>query len=253
MPTSNDRFGRAGAPNRLEANAIMSVDGSMPTTDPRGTRSAISAVIFPSPQLPPQHLGWNGRLNGPADLNTTSCLSCHIAAQYPAVTSLVPVGAVPDGGPTPPAQGGSPQWMLWFRNLPAGTSFDERTYSTDFSFQVAISLQNFFDVKTQQQQKELEAKLKVITHLEARSGGPVKVMSDLSGAMPDKLWLTEFNEAAGMVKMSGFSVDEQTIADFLRRLGSSSYFTGVDLDETTQVTQENVKQKKFTLKAPVNS
>jgi hypothetical protein len=52
--------------------------------------------------------------------------------------------------------------------------------------------------------------------------------------------------------MSGYSVDEQTIADFLRRLGSSSYFTGVDLEETTQVTQENVKQKKFTLKAQVN-
>jgi type IV pilus assembly protein PilN len=107
-------------------------------------------------------------------------------------------------------------------------------------------------VKIQAQQKELEEKLKVITQLEARSGGPVKVMSDLSGAMPDKLWLTEFSEAAGTVKMSGYSVDEQTIADFLRRLGSSSYFTGVDLEETTQVTQENIKQKKFTLKAQVN-
>ena len=107
-------------------------------------------------------------------------------------------------------------------------------------------------VKIQAQQKELEEKLKVSTQLEARSGGPVKVMSDLSGAMPDKLWLTEFNEAAGTVKMSGYSVDEQTIADFLRRLGSSTYFTGVDLEETTQVTQENVKQKKFTLKAQVN-
>jgi type IV pilus assembly protein PilN len=107
-------------------------------------------------------------------------------------------------------------------------------------------------VKIQAQQKELEEKLKVITQLEARSGGPVKVMSDLAGAMPDKLWLTEFNEAAGTVKMSGFSVDEQTIADFLRRLGSSTYFTGVDLEETTQVTHENVKQKKFTLKAQVN-
>jgi type IV pilus assembly protein PilN len=107
-------------------------------------------------------------------------------------------------------------------------------------------------MRIQAQQKELQEKLNVITQLEARSGGPVKVMSDLSGAMPDKLWLTEFNEAAGTVKMSGFSVDEQTIADFLRRLGSSSYFTSVDLEETTQVTQENVKQKKFTLKAQVN-
>jgi type IV pilus assembly protein PilN len=107
-------------------------------------------------------------------------------------------------------------------------------------------------VRIQQQQKELEAKLNVITQLEARSGGPVKVMADLSGAMPDKLWLTEFSETGGTVKMSGYSVDEQTIADFLRKLGTSSFFTGVDLEETTQVTQENIKQKKFTLKAQVN-
>ena len=105
-------------------------------------------VIFNTPQLPPQHLGWNGRLNGPADLNTTSCMSCHITAQYPAVTSLVPDGAVPDGGPTPPAQGGSDEWMKWFANIRCATSMDPRTYSTDFSFQVAIALQNFFNVKS---------------------------------------------------------------------------------------------------------
>ncbi len=111
----------------------------------------------------------------------------------------------------------------------------------------------FADVmKIQAQQRELEEKLKVISQLEARSGGPVKMLSDLSGATPEKLWLNEFTEAGGAARMTGFSVDEQTIADFLRRLGSSSYFAGVDLEETTQVTQDNIKQKKFTLRAQVN-
>lgn len=105
-------------------------------------------VIFNTPQLPPQHLGWNGRLNGPADLNTTSCMSCHITAQYPQVTSLVPDGAVPDGGHTPPKQGGSDEWMKWFQNVRCATSMDPQAYSTDFSFQVAIALQNFFNVKS---------------------------------------------------------------------------------------------------------
>lgn len=107
-------------------------------------------------------------------------------------------------------------------------------------------------VKIQAQQRELEEKLKVITQLEARSGGPVHVLADLSGATPDKLWLAEFAETGGSVRMTGFSVDEQTIADFLRRLGTSAYFAGVDLEETTQVTEANVKQKKFTLRAQVN-
>jgi len=108
--------------------------------------------IFDSKDLPPQHLGWNGRLNGPADLNTTSCMSCHITAQYPAVTSLVPTGAVPDGGAKPPAQGGTPEWMKWFQNIRCATSMDPRAYSTDFSFQVAIALQNFATVHGQEEQ-----------------------------------------------------------------------------------------------------
>ncbi|SPE42742.1 conserved exported hypothetical protein [Candidatus Sulfopaludibacter sp. SbA3] len=117
-----------------------------PPTKTKVNPKLTQTVIFDDAQLPPQHLGWNGRLNGPADLNTTSCLSCHIAAQYPAVTSLVPVGAVPDGGPKPPAQGGTDEWMKWFQNLRCATSMDPRTYSTDFSFQVAIALQNFATV-----------------------------------------------------------------------------------------------------------
>jgi type IV pilus assembly protein PilN len=111
----------------------------------------------------------------------------------------------------------------------------------------------FADVmKIQAQQRELEAKLKVISQLEARSAGPVRMLSDLSGATPEKLWLQEFAETGGTARVTGFSVDEQTIADFLRRLGTSSYFAGVDLEETTQVTQDNIKQKKFTLRAQVN-
>ncbi len=38
--------------------------------------------------------------------------------------------------------------MKWFQNVRCATSMDPRTYSTDFSFQVAIALQNFFDVKS---------------------------------------------------------------------------------------------------------
>jgi len=119
-----------------------------PFTETKVNPALKETVIFNTSELPPQHLGWNGRLNGPADLNDTSCMSCHIAAQYPALTSLVPDGAVPDGTPNPPVQGGSDAWMKWFQNLRCATSMDERAYSTDFSFQVAISLQNFASVRS---------------------------------------------------------------------------------------------------------
>ena len=120
-----------------------------PFTETKVNPNLKEQAIFNTPELPPQHLGWNGRLNGPADLNSTSCMSCHITAQYPQLTSLVPPNAVPDGwGPTNvPAGVGNQTWMEWFQNLDCATSMDQRAYSTDFSFQVAISLTNFATVR----------------------------------------------------------------------------------------------------------
>lgn len=121
---------------------------AFPATETRVNPDLEETVIFAdagmNPHLPPQHLGWNGRLNGPVDLSTTSCLSCHINAQYPALVSLVPDGAVPDGGAEVPAQAGTDEWMFWFQNTPAAIPTTPSAFSTDFSFQVAISLTNFF-------------------------------------------------------------------------------------------------------------
>jgi hypothetical protein len=42
---------------------------------------------------------------------------------------------------------GSKEWMRWFQNLHCGERFDadKPTSSTDFSLQLAASLQNFFN------------------------------------------------------------------------------------------------------------
>ncbi len=112
--------------------------------------------VFAEPFMPPQHLGWNSRLNGPADLNTSSCMSCHNMGQYPSLNSLVflpgppnvpPAGMLPAGGPTPPTDGGSEAWMQYFKNQQAATPFNPKAYSTDMSMQVMISLQNFYTMK----------------------------------------------------------------------------------------------------------
>src|SRR5262249_29378718 len=71
-----------------------------------------------------------------------------------------------------------------------------------------------------QQKQELREKLRVIAQLEAKKVGPVRILTDLSEATPDKLWLTEYTETNGKLRLSGLGVDEQTVADFLRRLGA---------------------------------
>jgi hypothetical protein len=92
-------------------------------------------------ELPPTHLGWNGRLNGPVDNPMSSCMSCHATGEYPVLSALSPL--FQEVSPAP----GSAAWMRWFRNLKCGVPFDadasQPPQSTDFSLQLADSIQNF--------------------------------------------------------------------------------------------------------------
>lgn len=107
-------------------------------------------------------------------------------------------------------------------------------------------------VQMERQKKELQEKLAVIHDLEAKKVGPVRMLTDLSDATPEKLWLTEFVETGGAARLSGLGVDEQTVADFLRRLDSSPFFVGVDLEETSQVENAGVKHKRFVIRANID-
>lgn len=90
-------------------------------------------------ELPPTHLGWNGRLNGPVDNPMSSCMSCHSTAAVPALVALNPLFD------TNPAAPSSPKWMKWFRNVHCDESFNPKLKMkpTDYSLQLAVSIQNF--------------------------------------------------------------------------------------------------------------
>lgn len=107
-------------------------------------------------------------------------------------------------------------------------------------------------VQMEREKKELQEKLAVIRELEAKKFGPVRMLADLSGSTPDKLWLTDFAEKAGSIRLAGLGVDEQTVADFMRRLATSPYFRSVDLEETSEVKNEAAKHKRFVIRAQVN-
>jgi type IV pilus assembly protein PilN len=96
---------------------------------------------------------------------------------------------------------------------------------------------------------ELKQKVKVIDDLSKKKVGPVRVMESLSGATPVRLWLTEFKENAGNLSLNGMAVDNQTVADFLKALSITAYFKDVELVETSQVEQDKLLLKKFSLRS----
>jgi type IV pilus assembly protein PilN len=95
----------------------------------------------------------------------------------------------------------------------------------------------------------LKQKLAVIEDLSKKKVGPVRVMESLSASAPERLWLTEFREAAGSLTVTGMAIDNQTIADFLKALQASRYFKDVELVETIQTQQDKTQFKKFSVRS----
>lgn len=94
-------------------------------------------VLNKSPLLPPQHLGWGGRLNGPVDNPVSGCVSCHSLAGYPQREVVPPKTVEYD----------SPQWMSWFKNVKSGEPPAPGSDSLDFSLQLSEGVKHFNEWK----------------------------------------------------------------------------------------------------------
>ena len=99
--------------------------------------------------------------------------------------------------------------------------------------------------------KDFKGKYKIIEELNRKKSGPVLVMESLSNATPASLWLTDLRESGGGVTMTGLAIDNQTVADFMKALAASKYFTSVELVETTQGTGPTASLKRFSIKTGV--
>jgi type IV pilus assembly protein PilN len=97
--------------------------------------------------------------------------------------------------------------------------------------------------------KEVKSKHQVIEDIDKKKAGPVRVMQSLSAATPGALWLTQFKETGGNLTITGVATDNQTIAEFLKALGSHAHFKDTELVETTQNDQASVAPKRFSIKS----
>ncbi|MGW8313726.1 MAG: PilN domain-containing protein [Desulfuromonadales bacterium] len=96
-------------------------------------------------------------------------------------------------------------------------------------------------------QKALRAKLDVLDRLKSSRIGPLYILNALYEALPEKLWLTRFQESSGRANISGIGVNEETVALFMKNLEASDFFDGVELKVTRQIVQDQIKFQQFDL------
>jgi Tfp pilus assembly protein PilN len=80
----------------------------------------------------------------------------------------------------------------------------------------------------------LENKVSLIKRLKVEQKGPVHMLDELSKALPDFVWLTNLDETAGGVKLTGESNGLTAVAGFIEALQRSGWFPAMDLVSATE-------------------
>jgi type IV pilus assembly protein PilN len=70
----------------------------------------------------------------------------------------------------------------------------------------------------------LEAKIQLINNLKTNQKGPVRLMDEISKAMPDLVWLSDLTVSGDQVSLKGRTLSPNAVATYLENLKKSPFF-----------------------------
>lgn len=87
-------------------------------------------------------------------------------------------------------------------------------------------LQPFIDKVEELEAKRalLKRKVDVINDLKNKQHGPVRIMDEVSRALPDLVWLTQLKLAGNAITLTGQAMDENAVANYYSNLDASPFF-----------------------------
>lgn len=172
--------------------------------------------------------------------------------------------------------------VIFFHLQTAGQLEDIKRRNTILQADVARLKQEVGDYdKVRAQREELLRQRKTIQALEAGRTGPVYLLREMSEILspgkgptfdrityeetlrrdpnagfnaswdPRRVWVEGYAEDHKQIKLRGSAKSNEDVAEFLKRLNSSVFFSDVNLDSTNQTSGRSIKYVTFSLSAKV--
>ncbi|PID77739.1 MAG: hypothetical protein CSB21_03835 [Deltaproteobacteria bacterium] len=94
----------------------------------------------------------------------------------------------------------------------------------------------------------LNNKLDVIKSLQNDRRFGIGVMEELTKVVvPGRVWFKNVKLDKKSIYFSGYSLDDRAVADFMRNLEKSSFFSNVELKEVSEYKIKNIEVRKFSI------
>ena len=91
---------------------------------------------------------------------------------------------------------------------------------------------------------EFEHKIEVINNLKENQRGPVRIMDEVSRALPELVWLERVNLQGTALTLTGRAMDENNVANYISNLDASPFFQEPVLTDLARADQDTFR---FTL------
>lgn len=99
----------------------------------------------------------------------------------------------------------------------------------------------------EKREKQVTAMLAAIANLMKVKQGPTIYFDNLNVILPPEIWMTTLTHNRGAVLIQGYSFSNNAIAQLMKNMEKSDYFTGVNLRTINKTKFGNETLKKFTI------
>lgn len=102
---------------------------------------------------------------------------------------------------------------------------------------------------------KLQEKMDMIVKLQEQNVGPVRVLDELSLKIPsNKIWLEDISLNGNRMTMTGKTLENQEVANFMKQLENSLFFSNIDLKKVTKdKSVKGVPMLSFSMNTNMNS
>ena len=99
---------------------------------------------------------------------------------------------------------------------------------------------------------DLNNKIAIINKLKSDSSLTVRVLDEVSKVIDNnRMWLTSLNQRGSNLKLTGYALDNQTVAQFMDELKTSPYVSSVNLNNSSLKEVAGTDLKEFGLSCTV--
>jgi type IV pilus assembly protein PilN len=99
----------------------------------------------------------------------------------------------------------------------------------------------------EEERKKVADKIEVIERLKKNQSGPVRLLDEISKALPQGVNITSFSESSNNIGIDGTAFTNDDVVRFVDNLKASRLLTDVRLLETSQIKLEGIDSYKYRL------